>query len=1168
MLQIQRASAGSGKTFTLARRFIWNLIAYRQNNGQWKLRNPRHIDDVLPRILAITFTNKATNEMKQRIVGKLSAMALAADSKNITPEYLKNTDYIKEFAEKAKVSYEEIGESCRHALRSIINNYSLFRISTIDAFFQEILRTFAYEANINDSFQLEIDSDFIEKAAIDTTLNELDTANRNSDASFWLKIIMANNSGKNNNWNLFNKSDSKLSLYSEVKNALHKLDSEEFKKIRPELEEFFRDDKGGHKLRILYTGLQKKISEERNFLLPKIEELRSNILSYLQENPFPEGAIKKSFQQHLEKLDKLNLKSDTVGFAFDGLFKTGSVFMKSYKGGGTAELDSQAMELYSLLSQWENSDAVLAWKYYGALLPFFGVSMEIFRKMGEVLESNNLLQLSDTNFLLKKIIGEDDTPFIYERLGSYIENYLIDEFQDTSQMQWEVLRPLLSEGISKGLDSLIIGDPKQSIYRFRNADSSLITTKVPQTFKDHKAAGMSKEENTNWRSKKVIVEFNNLFFANLAMRITEISSSKGENRDFTRLYSNVVQFPHNRQDQGYVEINFINTVGGEANEDEEDPDFEDTVLPKIGPLIDDIRSRGYRLKDIGILVNTNNSGKRVIDTLVKYNENLPAGSKPIEFISEQSLYISSSRAVEIIVSVIEKIAEGSVFLNEDLKKEEASKKENYTNLSWNSIKVNFYYYALQHPELSPEDQITSFIKDSTGDETIRKMIASMQVPTLPAIVEAVVENFISGPMRKEQAIFIAAFQDLVLDYCEKYTNDPGSFLEWWKQKGKYLAISSPEDIDAVQIMTIHKSKGLEFKCVIIPFATDALTPNGKKPEWRWVKPFIDQIDDIPFPPYLPVNTTKSLLQTPHGQKYKEFYDQVMMDKLNMYYVAFTRAVDELYIFTKSTEKPSSSIAYFLKNICLKADPSPVFVASEEREWMIDPAMMEISEDESTFSFGKKADLKSRDKEAGDKEKSEKKEDKTGKGNEQKVSKKTLDDYFVNGKRPQLIYSPNETPESQQTEEEAEGPRSEGNLMHTIMSKVKKSSDLSSAVTFAKARGWIKASELEHYESFIRSKIERPEVENWFSGEWTVMNERSIFTHFGNKRPDRIMISKDRGKAIIVDYKFGTSENKSLVSKYKRQVANYMKLLREALKLSHIEGYLWFVNEDILMPVRQ
>ena len=966
MLTIQRASAGSGKTYTLAKKYILNLIAFQNEKGDWKIRNNRQIEDALQHILAITFTNKATNEMKQRITTNLSQMARAADS-DITEELLKNTPYLKEFSSITGADYKTIGKAAADALKILLNNYSKFKISTIDSFFQEILRTFTFEANLNDSYQLEIDSSFVNESALDEAIQELDRhPEKMGHATVWLRYIMKEEAKKSQLWNPFSKSRSSRSIYAALRRALTQLEKEEFKDIKESLDDYFSHEDNIARLPKNFLDLRQKATDERDNLLKNIVK-KAAAIEYIILSQNLGAKINKNFQKLLPKITTLSHKTPFKN-SYESYRKAGTVFNSSHRTLGHP-LDALVMDLIALLDEWVSPSPgsyYKSWTIYGELMPYLGVIMEVRSFLRNVLESNNLIQLSDTGYILRKIIGDDDAPFVYERLGNRIDHYLIDEFQDTSRMQWDIIYPLLAEGLSKDKDSLIIGDPKQSIYRFRNADHRLITEVVPRVFPLHNACGDSLEDNTNWRSATKVVKFNNYFFKTLAEEITRLSESKATKKDFSALYSNVVQYPHNQSDSGYVEIRVMTKPeNGEDDSDFSDGDdgdsgndwFTSAALKNIGPLVSSLVARGYAQKDIGILVNKNRRGTQVVESLIAYNDSLPELTPKIDFISEESLLISSSPAVQTIISVLEKIAapasrasnkkaetsapegNGSPETSAGESPDEKVVTRKYYN--WNNIRNDYHIFSHDYPDMDPAQRIMLFLNQENKTDEISVMLSKMSVPTLSALVETAIQTFLDEATIAKNAIYLAAFQDIVSDYMAGHPTDVASFLEWWKARGVRNSVSSPEGLDAVRIMTIHKSKGLEFKCVIVPFATDDFMPGILQEEWRWVNP--GNLEDISLPPVLPVKTSRNLLGSVHEHIYKEYLDEIFTDRLNMYYVAFTRARNELYVFTKDRSRVRTAISGYLHQI-LKSEILP---ADTSEEWLMNIDDITLTEFEDT-----------------------------------------------------------------------------------------------------------------------------------------------------------------------------------------------------------------------------
>lgn len=992
MLTIQRASAGSGKTYTLAKQFILNIIAYKDEKGIWRLRNSHQMEDALNHILAITFTNKATNEMKERIVTNLSLLSKAAQIDQ-DGKLDSNIPYLHDFHYLLNAEYSEIGKTCEAALKVILNNYSRFKISTIDSFFQEILRTFTYEANITDSYQLELDSSFIVDSALEAAIFQLDSnPEKMGAATFWLKTIMKEVARKSQRWNPFNRKNTTGSVYYKITNALMQLEREEFKDIKDSLYEYFSDPQKINHLPEVYKNFKQKAAEERDVLLKEMVKAAVDAEALILKDNISSSKLNSNFINQLGIIKNLKL-NQSITFKYTKIFNDRSVFLKPHRT-PDHPLDRIALRMYELVEQWKNpapDSYYKTWTVYGDLIPYLGLILEIRAFISQVLDTTNTIQLSDTGFILKKIIGEDDAPFVYERLGNRIDNYLIDEFQDTSRMQWDIIYPLINEALSKNKESLIIGDPKQSIYRFRNADYKLISNVVPQTFPFHKQAGFSVEENTNWRSNTKIVEFNNFFFKTLASAVADLSLTEGGNIDFNNLYANVVQRPHNKKGQGYVEIrSFDSPENNESNDNFNEEDskdwFEVQALSNLTSLISSLLKRGYRQKDICILVSKNQQAKDVVETLINYNDSLPKEEMKIDFISEESLLVSSSLAVKIILDVLEilgKPAKVSVDNNE------VEKKSKYIN--WNSIKVNYSIYANQHSELSHTERIISFLNSHETDKILPSLLKELPTPSLASLVEQIIKSFLDENLRKSQALYLASFQDIVNEYAATHVNDPSSFLEWWKVKGKNISISTPEGINAVQIMTVHKSKGLEFKCVILPFATDSFKPSNFKEEWRWVKPV--DLPNLDLPPVIPIKTSSKLKGSIHQNIYSEYFDQVITDKLNMYYVAFTRAVNELYVFTKneSGKKPTST-PHFLNQI-LKGKLKYECFSEDEMDYIMNLDSKDVNIEETIFTFGMPF-TSSQIKEDYIKD-----EEKAKKGGV--VTTKFFKQYYINDKRPKM-----------------------------------------------------------------------------------------------------------------------------------------------------------------------
>ena len=1175
MLQLQLASAGSGKTYTLAKKFILFLIAVRVNGGKWRLRTAQEIADGLPRILAITFTNKATNEMKLRIVDKLADLAKADGSVTLSQKEIDDIPYLKDFSKELGVDYQAIGKAAREALAVVLNDYSDFKVSTIDSFFQTVLRTFAYESNLNDSYQVEIDSDFVGEVALDAVFDEINNSPGGSRANYWLHILMDQDAQKGQkNWNVFQKNKNKReSVYARILNAIRRLDSEEFKEERQKLDDYFDTEDGSDPLIEAYKRSSTQIEGEADQAFAQAKVIAKEVEQKYHEA----GLTLKEGMQYLDSHVNKLLTDNKEPFKVKDMSKVKSVLKGKLKNPHEPELREVVTRMYDAYSRWldiKSSPRFVHWNVYKDLIPYLGILGEVRVKMREFLENNNTIQLGETNSMLRRIIGEDDAPFIYERLGSTINHYLIDEFQDTSRLQWDNLKPLLSESQGRGEDNLIIGDPKQSIYRFRNADPSLIRKDVPDAFANNiQKAGLSKEENTNWRSDRTIVEFNNFLFKRLAEEVQGYAKGKV---DFLDLYKNVVQFPHNRKREGYVEINFIvpsenqdddSSSASEAESADTDRQvgkdkFQSIALSKIGPLVSSLIERGYTQKDIAFLVRKNELGVEVVNALMDYNQSLPPEARKIEFISEDSLRVSSSEAVRIIIAVLEKMTQGT----------DTRGAQEPAKTDWNDIRCNFSFYALRHPEMSVADQVRGFLNEADPEDAVNGMLADMQTVALPALVEAITENFVPEELRQSDAVFIAALQDMVLEYCDRYAADVASFLLWWRTKGVTRSISSPEGTDAVQIMTIHKSKGLEFKCVILPYADDDVLINTSKTEWKWVETS-SSLDGFGLPPVLPVEKKSNLDPTEHAEVFAEFNDLYMMDNINSSYVAFTRAVDELYVFTKAPQllpppknrkEPPKKLGWFLYDICSNGDANLLDVADDDAEDLIPPGSAHWNDDRTQVTYGEpkqipasdESDVEESDKSANDETDSEKKQE-----NEFIISEYGVDSspaflHYVEGN--------DDTSDTVLPDANDADPRSEGNLLHAIMERVKVPEDIHSAVLALKMKGMITSSQASEWEEMLTKAVETEPAAGWFHPSWRVLNERTLlFSNAPDSRPDRIMISPDGKRAVIVDYKFGAVPEGN---EYVDQVTKYVNALREALEIRDVDGFIWYLRLGKIVKV--
>ena len=1153
MLQLQRASAGSGKTYTLTKIYIRNFLAKKVNN-RYRLRTEPEMRAVHGRILAITFTNKATNEMKQRIVTALANLAglYSQDDEKI--------DYLSDFIEEFSATKEQVQQAALLGLNILLHGYSDFQISTIDAFFQSILRTLAVETDRNESYQIELDDKYLSQVGVDMTLSEVNdnTDRKKSYAKFWIQSLILDMLRDGEGWNPFKKS--KNGLYAELVKFTNLFHSEVFKEnVEAELMEYLTSDVDYMKV---YSKLKKSHKDCHEEYKEAYSESRTAILEMLKNEGCDFNSLNsKNYGGLWRRQSDSDFSDVPIGKVKFGFGKSimslegvdeedGVVLLKDYKEKADAlqGLAYMLCEHRDLMLEWEILDRF--WSATNGKLYYLGLIKSIKENIRQFREENNIIPLSETNRILQGIINEDDAPFIYERVGTYINYYLIDEFQDTSRLQWSNLCPLVSESLSheEDYDNLIIGDVKQSIYRFRNAEPMLIQNDVPERF-DCEIRGESVDENTNWRSNREIVKFNNSFFHRIAHTLDcERGADKSDSTrlKISSLYSNAIQKIKNIDKPGYVEVNFM---GHNAN-----------AYDEMGDLVHRLLNKGYAQKDIAFLVSNGDHGVALIDALMAYNaDEKNAGKTPISVISEESLKISSSSAVKLVVAVLQLIVKGNA------KKGVKTDDRRNSKVEMDEFISSYNYIYCNNPDLSATEIIERYFSDESNIN-VSDLLKEVHTVALPALVENIIIKVVPEKLRQSDVAFLAAFQDEVLEYCQMYPADIASFVRWWNDTGaKKSSISSPEDTDAVQIMTIHKSKGLEFKCVIIPYADWSL--DVTKPSTIWVRPKLpDNVEISGMPPYLPIGMNNALKDTLYNDDYEQEFDRIVVDQLNKTYVAFTRAVNELYIYAQSTKKAESTlIGDYLKRIIPQMYDTKS-LSSSEIEFTVkeNDIIIDDSGELLTYRMGgvtpedvRKFKDKSDESESDDKEK--------------------IADYHVNTKTELLVTDSekdaeddNEVRSDNAAERESKESRRRGRLLHSIMEQVIVADDLPAAIRRMKIAGRLKGNDADEVEAFLKAKMADDKVAKWFDKDLDVITERTILcSDDKNRRPDRIVVSKE-GDLEVIDYKFGEQLNDNYNT---QQVRRYIKLLREikaedgSPKYRSVRGYLWYVSLGVIKEIK-
>ncbi len=1056
-ITIYKASAGSGKTFTLTRQFLTHLFETEENY--------KHI-------LATTFTNKATEEMKTRIIKELHNLATGKKSDH--------RDYLLNKLSRFKTE-EQINKASQKILADILHNYSHLSITTIDRFFQRIIRAFAREIRVSSNYNIELnEADVLQKA---TEQLFFDLEKKGNEALLdWMTSFAEEQIETGKSWN-FGQSIGKLSDEF-LKENYKRLQSENNKNLGNFI--FLKNylDK--------ITGLQKNILTQ----LKETAKKGIHITEQFNLDPTDFKYGKNSGASFLYKI-RQGIFPDKIGVrTLDMLDKQDAWFTKTSpkKDDIIAACNSGLQEtLITLVQQWEehfllyNSISVIRSNFYS-----LGILSDLERQVKSYIDDNNLMLLSSSNQLINNIIENSDTPFIYEKTGNRFNHYMLDEFQDTSQLQWNNLKPLISNSLAEGHNNLIVGDVKQSIYRWRNSDWKQLAHGIKNEF-----GQLVKEEilPVNWRSYGGIIRFNNTLIQQTARHLKERYIAETETQEdneyaqlFDTSYADVIQeVPPKAEDRGYISMKFF---------DEEEKDWHQTVLEELPKTIEQAQDNGYKLSDIAILVSKNKIGAEISRFLLNYAATKTNNKYRYDVISNEALWISSSYDVQFLINIFRHIVQPC-------------------NLTASQLNILYNNYLNVKSE-------TSFIWQETDlHPFITEQLQHITSLSLLETTEELIRRFNLGN-KESEAIFIQAFIDTINDFETMQSGGMNEFLIWWDECGCSKSINTPEDQDAITIQTIHKSKGLEYKIVIIPYLDWDITDNRG---YLWASTDTAPLNEIP---YLPVRISKQLNNTLFKKEYQEEMLLQYIDTLNLIYVALTRAKECIIGFGNNNKK----------NIC-EGLISALKSKSEENNNTLNLSKY-WDEDNLTFEYGTFPSSKEKHK--------------------TNATTLPLTEYCSNKKNNNLmlhlqshdfeISDNNLSPTSTKT----------GKIWHHLFEQITSLNDLPLAVEKLVQEGIVPNNSAQQLLNNVATTLEHPVVKSWFSPKAKVRNEASILTPEGhNYRPDRIIQLDDQ--YIIVDFKFGNIEKNT----YNKQVQRYMNLVKR-MGHQNVKGYLWYVGLGKIVSV--
>lgn len=989
MLKILKASAGSGKTYNLAREYIRLIVGSDQPDAY------RHV-------LAVTFTNKATDEMKRRILKELYTL-----SKN--PE---KSPYYKDLVPAVQPNAQALQQRAAQQLSAILNDYSAFAVSTIDRFFQQTLRAFSREIGQFASYQVQVDREALITESVDRVLDGL--SEKDTPLLDWLTRSAQENLQEKGRIGLEDGLKTIAKDLFQIPEGEIQYNKQAMDQLRASCEKIIKAYP--EKLKAAVEAIQKALEDvgvdfsdfNRGFLsaiTKNLDSVAKPTEAFIRKAQDPEQWFIKS-KAHLLPLVQPALEGPLKAYL--------ALFGPAYQEYMTALILKG--QLYSL-----------------------GVARELRDAFSQIQQEKNVLSLDDSNTILHRIIDGTDTPFIYEKMGVRYEDFLLDEFQDTSDIQWDNFRPLVHGSIDSGNDSLVVGDVKQSIYRWRGSDWNLLGTRLEEEFRQPEV----KVLDGNYRTCRAIVEFNNGFFSEVAARL---DAQLGTTR-ISQLYADVKQ-----------NVNVDEKAPGSV-----DVVFTDDQMEEILNTLTEVRGRGAEWADIAILVRGNDDGALIASAL------LEAG---IPVVSDDSLYVKSSVTVRRLVS-----------------------------------------------QLSLVDSVPREGKPDVAGYMARSLEVEIpaQYHSLMELAEAILRDLQKAdPAKFEAEIpYIQSFMDYLQEWTATGGNRLDAFLRAWEEASPKIA--SPAAGNSVRVMTIHKSKGLEFPFVIVPFA-DKITLY--KAPVAWARPSVEgsslekEAEGL-FRVQLDGKSADSFFE----ERYRQETELQAIDNINVLYVALTRAQYGLKVIAATPPKTLTykNFSHFLYDYVGSAS----FSTGEPYDFtQLKRASAQVEELPLGYA-SYPADS----------------------GSRLRFSPEAAD-YFG----PEGLTGP------------AASSRIRGNVLHGILSSVTVPEDLPGAVEAAILNGDLPLSMKEETLRLLSERLASVADRGWFSPEVRVRSEASILVPGGDEyRPDRVVFFPN-GSVAVIDYKFGKPEDK-----YKTQVKRYMHLYRQ-MGYAVVSGFLWYLESGEVVEV--
>ena len=1108
-LTVYRASAGSGKTFTLAVEYISLLVKDPENYQH---------------ILAVTFTNKATQEMKMRILSQLYGIANSLQS---------SQQYFNKVKEKTNMPDAVIRNNARAALTLLIHRYNNFRILTIDAFFQQVLRNLAHELGQTANLKVDLNNEEITEKAVDQMIESLE---KGQPVLQWISTYINNSIEDDNGWNIIGKIKT---FGTNIFKDFYKAHEANLKEQLSNADDF----------KVYETTLRKRRNDIRKTFNSKARSILNEIKNANLDIPsnYRSGLYKYLTDSAIAPLTNKPLKAGVLKANESPQNWTSSKCAKADKQQIQAlaaeVLSAQLSELIAYNNDnWNEFQSIqLTLSHLSELRLLHAIADAV----DNLTKDTNRFMLSNTQALLKELIADSDTPFIFERIGARLKHVMIDEFQDTSTIQWQNFQVLLANCMAQELSqNLIVGDIKQSVYRWRQGDWGILNN-IEKSFAHQKIRLETLDY--NYRSEKRIIDFNNAFWeqcvANTAKEVAQDDAEKA--KIVQKAYEDVAQKTHKTTENGFVKISLYPSKS-----------MKEAVLEELIETIKELFSNGYGGKNqskIAILVRSKSNIQDIVNAL------LQSFGNEINIVSDEAFRLDASLSVNIIVSAMHLLTHPDDVLtrgklvklyNQEVLKKPLTDTDLLVSINESNNIDTKNIDKKERRKLATEQQMAKL-----NSQLPPEYVANRELLLGLPIVDLVDKLFmLFGLDQLEgQSSYICTLYDTLNDFLKDHTADIDDFINEWENSLSSKTIQSDE-IEGIRIMTIHKSKGLEFDNVIIPFCSWEMEKKGTL--WCETKNKPAPYNKLPL---LPIDFSRDkLIGTVFEDDYKEEHFQNIVDNLNLLYVAFTRASKNLFVFGLRQGKTT------LDNIAKGTPPG-------NRSYAIELALRQVSEQLQGSSLSFPDDI----------------------GSEIHFEYGTLvpethEKEHVVADNPFLIKpdkhivsiatypqaatfkQSNKSIEFVKGEDVDPSDRTRyikiGNVLHQLFSTIYTTADIPTRLNELEQQGIIYNDEITSAQ--LRTRIEdaitHPQVQEWFSKRWQLYNECTILEYnkdtneMEEHRPDRVMT--DGKEFVVVDFKFGKEREE-----YKKQVQQYMEIL---IRMGHkkVSGYLWYVVKNNVVEV--